>query len=51
MDDALLDVVLKRLDQVPPEGRAEQLLLAACDTDTALAAELSGEVSEAGDHD
>ena len=33
MDDALLDVVLARLDQVPLEGAAEQLLLAACDSE------------------
>ena len=43
MDETLLDLVLKRLDEVPIEKKAESLLLAACDDDAALAAELSGE--------
>jgi recombinational DNA repair ATPase RecF len=48
MDDALLELVLKRLDQVPLPSPAEKLLLAACDGDAALAAELSGESRQAG---
>jgi len=43
MDETLLDLVLKRLDEMPIEKKAESLLLAACDDDAALAAELSGE--------
>lgn len=43
MDEALLDLVLKRLDEVPLEKKAESLLLAACDDDAALSIELSGE--------
>src|SRR5258708_21974736 len=46
MDDALLDVVLARLDMVPLEQEAERLLLAACDSEAALAAELRGEGRE-----
>ncbi len=46
MDDALLEVVLARLDRVPLEPEAERLLLAACDDDYALAAELLGEERE-----
>lgn len=42
MDDALLDIVLARLDMVPLEQDAERFLLAACESETALAAELSG---------
>jgi AAA domain len=43
VDDALLDVVLARLDKVPLDDDAERLLLAACESDGALAAQLSGE--------
>ena len=46
MDDALLDIVLGRLDRVPLEQEAERLLLAACDGDDGLAAELLGEKRE-----
>ncbi len=42
MDEALLDVVLARLDRVPLEEEAASLLLAACEGDGALTAELSG---------
>ncbi len=51
MDEALLDVVLARLDRVPLEERAASLLLAACEGDTALAAELSGEQREGPERD
>jgi hypothetical protein len=40
VDDALLDVVLQRLDQVPLPDQAASLLLAALDGDEALAREL-----------
>ncbi len=43
MDEALLNVVLARLDRVPLEDVAAALLLAVCEGDAALAAELSGE--------
>src|ERR1022692_5157684 len=43
MDEVLLDLVLKRLDEVPLQKKAESLLLAACDDDAALSIELSGE--------
>jgi recombinational DNA repair ATPase RecF len=43
MDDALLDVVLERLDKVPLDQIAERLLMAACDSDASLAAELLGQ--------
>jgi hypothetical protein len=47
MDEALLDVVLARVDRVPlaeeEEEAAASLLLAACEGDDALTAELSGE--------
>lgn len=46
MDDALLEVVLKRLDLAPLENSAERLLLAACDGQDALDAELGGEPRE-----
>src|SRR5260221_14245506 len=49
MDDALLEVVLERLDRVPLEQRAERLLLAACEGDAALADELRGERRDASD--
>ncbi len=50
MDDALLDVVLGRLDRVPLEQEAERLLLAACDSEAALAAGLLGEDREEPEH-
>ena len=50
MDDTLLDLVLKRLSMVPLAPTAEHLLLAACDSDTALAAELSGKGGTASEH-
>jgi recombinational DNA repair ATPase RecF len=43
VDDALLDVVLERLDKVPLAEDAASLLLAACDSDASLSALLSGE--------
>lgn len=43
MDDALLDVVLARLDAAPLEQGAEELLLAACEGEEALDAVLSGQ--------
>ena len=46
MDDALLGVVLARLDRVPLEEEAASLLLAACQDGASLAALLSGEVRE-----
>ncbi|HET7013879.1 MAG TPA: AAA family ATPase [Streptosporangiaceae bacterium] len=46
MDDALLDVVLTWLDEFPLDPEAERILLAACDSETALAAELAGEDRE-----
>src|SRR6266851_7671982 len=49
MDDALLEVVLERLDRVPLEQRAERLLLAAFKGDAALADELRGERRDASD--
>ena len=51
MDEALLDAVLARLDRVPLEERAASLLLAACEGDAALTAELSGEQRERPEHD
>jgi recombinational DNA repair ATPase RecF len=50
IDDTLLEVVLKRLSTVPLATRAEQLLLAACDSDTALAAQLSDQASTGSEH-
>ena len=47
MDDALLEVVLERLDRAPLAHSAEQLLLAACDGEESLAAALGGEPGEA----
>ena len=41
MDDLLLDLVLARLDSVPLAEDAALLLLAACDSDASLAAQLS----------
>src|SRR5260221_4737676 len=49
MDDALLEVVLERLDRVPLEQRAVRLLLAAFEGDAALADELRGERRDASD--
>lgn len=43
MDDTLLEIVLGRLDLVPLQQEAERLLLAACESDAILAAELRGE--------
>ncbi len=51
MDEALLDVVLARLDTVPLEGEAASLLLAACEGDAVLAAEFSGEQREGPERD
>jgi DNA repair exonuclease SbcCD ATPase subunit len=45
MDDALLDVVLERLGKVPLADEAASLLLAACESDAILSAQLSGEPS------
>lgn len=45
MDDALLDVVLERLGNVPLAEEAASLLLAACESDASLSAQLSGESS------
>lgn len=45
MDDALLDVVLERLGKVPLADEAASLLLAACEDDASLSAQLSGESS------
>jgi recombinational DNA repair ATPase RecF len=42
MDDALLDLVLERLDAVPLAAGATALLLAACQDEASLAAQLSG---------
>lgn len=42
MDDVLLDLVLARLDEVPLAETATSLLLAACDSDASLSAQLSG---------
>jgi len=46
MDDALLDVVLARLDERPLDEHAEGLLLAACEGDEALDAALRGQVRD-----
>jgi len=46
MDDDLLDVVLGRLDQVTLGEEAASLLLAACEGDGALTAQLGGEGRE-----
>jgi recombinational DNA repair ATPase RecF len=43
VDDVLLDIVLARLDKVPLAATATSLLLAACDSDASLSAQLSGE--------
>lgn len=43
MDDVLLGLVLARLDKVPLAETATSLLLAACDSDASLFAQLSGE--------
>jgi recombinational DNA repair ATPase RecF len=43
VDDVLLDLVLARLDKVPLAENATSLLLAACDSDASLSAQLSGE--------
>ena len=51
MDEALLDVVLARLDRVPLAEGAASLLLAACEGDAALAAELSGEQRDGPERD
>jgi recombinational DNA repair ATPase RecF len=51
MDDALLAIVLARLDRVPLAEEAASLLLAACEDDASLAASLSGEVRERSEHD
>ena len=45
MDDALLDVVLERLGNMPLAEEAASLLLAACESDASLSAQLSGESS------
>lgn len=42
MDDVLLDLVLERLERAPLTVDANSLLLAACESDTSLAAHLSG---------
>ena len=42
MDDALLELVLERLDAVPLAENATSLLLAALDSDESLASQLSG---------
>jgi recombinational DNA repair ATPase RecF len=47
MDEALLEVVLKRLDQVPLDENAESVLLAACDGEAMLADQLSGGTGQA----
>jgi hypothetical protein len=41
MDDALLGVILERLDAVPLAEQAARLLLAACEDDASLQAQLS----------
>lgn len=51
MDEALLDVVLARLGQVPLAEEAASLLLAACQGDATLTAELSGESPEGHERD
>lgn len=43
MDEALLHVVLARLDRVPLAEEGASLLLAACESDDALTAKLCGE--------
>jgi energy-coupling factor transporter ATP-binding protein EcfA2 len=43
VDDILLDLVLARLDDVPLADESASLLLAACDGDASLSAQLSGE--------
>ncbi len=51
MDDALLAIVLARLDRVPLPEAASSLLLAACEDDASLAASLSGETRERSEDD
>src|SRR5215469_5498839 len=51
MDDALLDVVLARLDLAPLAEVPSSLLLAACEGDESLATELSGEPREGAERD
>jgi recombinational DNA repair ATPase RecF len=46
MDNALLGVVLARLDRMPLQEEAASLLLAACEDDASLAALLTGEARE-----
>ena len=43
MDDALLDLVVARLDSVPLAEDASSLLLAACESDESLSEQLSGD--------
>lgn len=49
MDDVLLDLVLARLDKVPLAENATALLLAACDSDASLSAQLSGDACPAAE--
>ena len=50
MDDALLEVVIERLHSVPLGAQAERFLLAACESESALAAELEGQGREGAGH-
>jgi hypothetical protein len=50
MDDALLDVVLTRLDAKPLANEAASLLLAAFESETALHAQLSGDSALTPEH-
>jgi DNA repair exonuclease SbcCD ATPase subunit len=49
VDDALLGLVLARLDDVPLAEEAASLLLAACDSDASLSARLGGESQVVGE--
>src|SRR5215472_11775236 len=51
MDDTLLGLVLARLDSVPLAEPAAGLLLAACDGDDSLAAQLSGHATASVERD
>lgn len=50
MDDVLLDLVLARLEQAPLKEEAAALLLAACEGEAFLAAQLSGSASAVAEH-
>ena len=50
MDDVLLDLVLERLDKTPLKEEAAALLLAACEGEASLVAQLSGDSSAVPDH-